>query len=336
MGLLGCVRRRKQSANSSSSSTNGRLSKGKSLEDKYELLGQLGEGKTGQVFLARHRQSRTEVAVKLVRMAYLDTPARQEAFRSEIAILRLVKHPAVLKVFDVFQDDDKFAIVSENAGGGELMDAICATGDNSSRRPLRESDVVAIVRELLGVLAHLHTRGITHRDLKMENILVKSSDRNLDNGILLIDFGLAYKGKVGMAEMTGMNGTCHYMAPEMFGRESRYGSEIDVWALGVVTFVLLFGRFPFDAKFLSQVEDKITACDFTFPEDLAPLVSHEAKKFIEYLLVVNPRERPPAAMALHHPWLRADSRSSGTEFSEYHMNQLRKFVEGKKVFQQGP
>lgn len=325
MGLLGCLRRRKHGANSNSSS---RMSKGKSLEDKYELLQQLGEGKTGQVFLARHRQSRAEVAVKIVRTAYLDTPARQEAFRSEIAILQLVKHPAVLKVFDVFQDDGKFAIVSERAAGGELMDAIC---DDTSRR-VCESDVVNVVRELLGVLAHLHTRGITHRDIKMENVLVKSSTRNLGDGILLIDFGLAHKGKPGVSEMFGMNGTCHYMAPEMFGRESRYGCEIDVWALGVVTFVLLFGKFPFDAKFLSQVEDKILACEFIFPEDLAPLVSHEAKKFIEYLLVVNPRERPPAAMALHHPWLRTDARTSSTEFSDYHMSQLRKFVEGKKAF----
>lgn len=313
MGLLrGCARRRRERHET------------KALEDKYELLEVIGTGKTGQVFRARHRQSRTEVAVKIVRTAYLDTPARQHALQSEIAILRSVKHPAVLKLFDVFEDDDKFAIVTERACGGELMPAICS----ADAPRLRECDVIAVVRELLSVLAYLHAHGITHRDIKMENILCKApADRALaDAGVLLIDFGLAHRGA---ERMRGMNGTCHYMAPEMFGRASEYGCEIDVWALGVVTYVLLFGRLPFDAKFLSQVEDKIAARDLSFPTDLAPLVSPQATKFIEYLLVVNPHERPPASMALRHPWLRQDSASTDRPFSDYHMTQLRRFVMDK-------
>lgn len=335
--MFGCLKHRKRNSSTAGIIRGGSSKRkdSKALEDKYELLHQLGEGKTSQVFLARHRQSTTstnaQFAVKLVRMEYLNTQARQDALRQELEILALVKHPAVLKVFDVFQDEEKFAIVTENASGGELMEAICHPA-GTSRRRIRECDVVRIVRELLGVLTYLHARGITHRDLKMENILCKSSEQKLADGILLIDFGLAHKGRVGAREMTGMNGTCHYMAPEMFGRDSRYGCEIDLWALGVVTYILLFGCFPFDARFTSQIEDKILACEFAFPEDLAPLVSHEAKKFIEYLLVVNPHERPPAALALQHPWLRADAPSMTTEFSAYHMDKLRRFVDGKKAF----
>lgn len=321
MGLLGCL--------------GGRRRKSPRLENDYELLQLLGEGKTGQVYLARHRRSCAEVAVKLVATAYLDTPARQQALRSEIDILRSVRHPNVLRLLAVFQESDRVAVVTERARGGELMLALCQPGCAPGER-----DVARIVRELLGVLAHLHARGITHRDVKMENILSKAAagERAAASGVLLIDFGLAHKSsntnsKSAAERMTGMNGTCHYMAPEMFGRNSTYGCEIDVWALGVVTFVLLFGRFPFDAKFLSQVEDKIAAREFAFPADLAPLVSREATKFIEYLLVVNPRERPPAALALQHPWLRADSDAANAPFSEYHMAQLRKFVDGNKAFQ---
>jgi serine/threonine protein kinase len=333
MGLFGCLKRRKRGPSASG--------KRKTFEDKYELLQQIGEGKTGQVFVARHRHAASnlsssknaEVAVKIVRMEYLNTPARQEALRQELEILAFVKHPAVLKVFDVFQDEEKIAIVTEKASGGELMDAIC---NPQRRQNLRECDVVFIMRELLGVLTYLHARGITHRDLKMENVLCKSSTQNISDGILLIDFGLAHKSrKAGVRDMSGMNGTCHYMAPEMFGRDTKYGCEIDLWALGVMTYILLFGCFPFDAKFTSQIEDKIVACDFSFPEDLAPLVSREAKKFIEYLLVVNPHERPPAAMALQHPWLQtADAPAMTQEFSAYHMDKLRRFIEGKKVLSQ--
>lgn len=332
MGLLGCLGSRRR-----------RGSKSKSLEAEYELLQVLGEGKTGQVVLARHRRSGAEVAVKLVPIAYLDTPARQQALRSEIDILRNVRYPSVLKLLAVFHESDRVAVVTERAVGGELLPALC-DGD-----ALGERDVARIVRELLGVLAHLHARGITHRDVKLENVLSKAGEgqRAATSSVLLIDFGLAHWSKrtsagAGASDaaarqettvMTGMNGTSHYMAPEMFGRNSTYGCEIDVWALGVVTFVLLFGRFPFDGRFLSQVEDKIAACDFSFPPDLAPLVTREATKFIEYLLIVNPRERPPAAMALRHPWLRKDRESTpNTPFNAYHMAQLRQFVDSRKGF----
>ncbi|KAG7378404.1 hypothetical protein PHYPSEUDO_010129 [Phytophthora pseudosyringae] len=318
-----------------------------SFEDTYATLYQIGEGKTGQVFVAKkkqpHYRSRAktlaeeqqrerevrecdeEVAVKVVRQEYLSTPNRVEALQSELAILARVKHPGILRLRQVFQDDDKFAIVTDKATGGEVMDAICRPG----MPRIRECDVAEIVRQLLSVLAYLHLNGITHRDVKVENILCKTPD--LRDGVLLIDFGLAHMGTVGGTEMSGMNGTPHYMAPEMFHKHGYYGCAIDLWSLGVVTYVMLFGRFPFDARFMSQVEDKIVKGEFEFPKELEPMVSHQAKKFIEYLLVLNPRERPPAAMALQHPWLQMDS-SSADPLADEHMAALAKFSEGKKAF----
>ncbi|EEY61898.1 protein kinase, putative [Phytophthora infestans T30-4] len=317
------------------------------FEDNYDILYQIGEGKTGQVFVAkkkrphyrtraktlaeeqqREREEREcdeEVAVKFVRQEYLSTPNRVEALQSELAILEHVKHPGALRLRQVFQDEDKFSIVTDKATGGEIMDAICRPGAPR----IRECDVAEIVRQLLSVLAYLHLNGITHRDLKVENIMCKT--QGLRSGVVLIDFGLAHMGTVGSNEMSGMNGTPHYMAPEMFHKHGYYGWAIDLWSLGVVTYVLLFGQFPFDARFMSQVEDKIVKGEFEFPKELESMVSHQAKKFIEYLLVLNPRERPPAAMALQHPWLQTDS-SSTNPFTDAHMAALSKFSEGKKTF----
>lgn len=317
------------------------------FEETYELLYQIGEGKTGQVFIAKkkrpkyrsrattlaeqqqrerkERECEEEVAVKFVRQEYLSTPNRIEALQSELAILGQIKHPGILRLRQVFQDDDKFAIVTDRATGGEVMTAMCRPG--SVR--VRECDVAEIIRQLLSALAYLHLNGITHRDVKVENILCKTED--LRGGVLLIDFGLAHMGSVGGMEMSGMNGTPHYMAPEMFHKNGKYGWAIDLWSLGVVTYILLFGRFPFDARFMSQVEDKIVKGEFEYPKELEPMVTHQAKKFIEYLLVLNPRERPPAAMALQHPWLQAGA-SSTEPFTDTHMAALAKFCEGKKIF----
>ncbi|CAH0487109.1 unnamed protein product [Peronospora farinosa] len=293
------------------------------LEDTYDILYQIGEGKTGQVFAAktkrppyrnraktmaeekqRERECDEEVAVKMVRQEYLSTSNRIEALQSELAILAQVKHPGILRLRQVFQDDDKFAIVTDKATGGEILDAMCRPGAPR----VSESDVAEVIRQLLSVLAYLHLNGITHRDVKVENILCKS--QKLQDGVLLIDFGLAHMGTIGGCEMSGMNGTPHYMAPEMYRKHTNYDCAIDLWSLGVVTYVLLFGQYPFDARFLSQVEDKIVK---------------------EYLLVRNPRERPPAAMALQHPWLQTDA-SSTTPFTNEHMAALASFSKGKKVF----
>uniref|UniRef100_M4B1X6 Protein kinase domain-containing protein n=1 Tax=Hyaloperonospora arabidopsidis (strain Emoy2) TaxID=559515 RepID=M4B1X6_HYAAE len=336
---------------SSSTNANGQLDKALEprFEDTYDTLYQIGEGKTGQVYVVKKKkkkqQLRTgaaetlaekqlrerewenlEVAAKVVRQEYLSTPNRVEALQSELTILARVKHPGILRLREVFHDNDKVVIVTDKAKGGELLDAIC----RPEAPRLRECDVAEIVRQLLNVLAYLHLNGITHRDVKIENILCKS--RTWQDGVVLIDFGLAHMSTVGgSAEMSGMNGTPHYMAPEMFRKTGCYDCAIDLWALGVVTYILLFGRFPFDAKFLSQVEDKISQGEFEYPAEFTSQVSPQAKKFIEYLLVLNPRERPPAALALQHPWLQADAAPS-TFFTEEHMAALAKYSEGKKVF----
>ncbi|TMW62626.1 hypothetical protein Poli38472_005244 [Pythium oligandrum] len=293
------------------------------LLDKYELLEMIGEGKTGRVYRVMSVAPPSfEAAAKMVTKEYLHTPERQRAFAEELAIVQRVQHPSLLKVLDVYKESDKHVIVMERAFGGEVMETI------TSSRFLSERDVAWIIRELLTVVEYLHANGITHRDIKVDNILCRTTE--LRDGIVLIDFGLAHQGGgLGVHDMTGMNGTCHFMAPEMFGRESQYGCEIDLWAVGVVTYILLFGHYPFDARFMSQVEDKIVAGDYEFPPETAHKVSTQAIEFIEHLLVVNPLERPTASDALSHPWMDLENCST-RKFSDPHMEQLRSFQDARR------
>lgn len=343
--MLGCLKSRKRGTATKRRHASSAAAKGRdaTLDQFYKLLHQIGEGKTAQVFVAKSFASGHEVAVKLVQTEYLNTASRQQALEAELAILAELKHKSIVQLLDVFHEREYVAIVTQKAGGRELLETVALRSPEQPplRQPWSEREVAFVVRELLAALTYMHSRGITHRDVKVENILCKSPD-DIRAGVLLIDFGLAHQASKSRrksdrgVEMTGMNGTCHYMAPEMFGRDSRYGSEIDLWALGVVTYILLFGCFPFDARFLSQVEDKILAGAYSFPDELSAQVSHHAKKFLQYLLVVNPSERPPAAMALQHPWLQEETHVNAQPFSDLHMRRIRSFLDGKKSFSSPP
>lgn len=292
------------------------------FEDAYELLELLGEGKTGKVYRVRaHQSPRFEAAAKVVRKQYLSTPQRRIAFDHELDVLKRLRHPSVVKLLDIFEDAEQFVVVTERVHGGGLLDVVCAP----HAPPLRECDVAFIIHELLSATAYLHKQHVTHRDIKLDNVMCHTTD--LRDGIVLIDFGLAQCS--GRGELTGMNGTVHYMAPEVFGRDSRYGNEVDIWAIAVLTFVLLFGRFPFDANFMSQVEDQICAGAYELPRELVGDVSPQAVKFIEYLMVTNPQDRPPAALALQHPWMQIEHVST-RPFSDAHMAQLRAFYNARK------
>jgi serine/threonine protein kinase len=125
--------------------------------------------------------------------------------------------------------------------------------------------------------------------------------------------------------MSGMNGTCHYMAPEIFGKDSVYDNKIDIWAVGIVLFALLCGCFPFDDKFMSRVEDKIQEGKYEFPQEIDEAISNDAKKFVAYLLQVNPKDRPSAKVVLQHPWLQPNG-ASAIPFSSQHMHKIRDFA----------
>lgn len=259
----------------------------------------MGTGQYGCVRECRHRRTGKVRAVKSVDKTQL---TRLDRLRREIHLLREVRHPAIVRLVDCYEDSTHLNIVTERYAGGELFDRICAatTPDGC----LAEDAARGIVRALLEAIAYLHGRGIVHRDVKPENILFETPFE--DAGLRLIDFGLARK-KMGDAPLANSVGTAYYIAPEVL--ENRYGKECDIWSLGVIAYVLLCGYPPFNGQTDGEIFAAIRKGSYEFPERAWSSKSDEAKSFINSLLIRDPDTRLTATEALGHPWIRANSRS---------------------------
>jgi len=184
-----------------------------------------------------------------------------------------------------------FYVIMELVGGGELFDYII----ESKRIP--ELQCVCIVAQVLKAIEYMHSTGTVHRDLKPENLLFKNIDKKI---IKIADFGESKSFKEGA--LTTYCGTPDYMAPEII-RGDPYSSEVDVWAVGVITYVMLAGFPPFDGENDVEVFASILSIRYSFPTPEWDNISEEAKHFIRSILLDNPKERLTAAQALQHPWI---------------------------------
>ncbi|ETW08351.1 CAMK protein kinase [Aphanomyces invadans] len=273
----------------------------RSVEEDYDLLHVVGDGKTCRVYRAQSKvDPKSIVAVKVIQTAYLSTPSRVDALQCELrALSQLRAHPRVLTLFAVYQDDNTVALVTSYVRGGQLVPALCA------RNSINEHTIRQLVRELVEVLAEMHSRGITHRDLKPENLLLDDGDH-----LKVVDFGIAHiqgtddAGNKSSQPMVGLCGTGPFMAPEVFNKDVPYTSKVDIWALGVCVYVLLTGHVPFESKFMSVLEDKIRAGDYSMPSHQQ--VSATARSFVATCLNVRAADRPSATSLLRHPWLDLD------------------------------
>jgi serine/threonine protein kinase len=190
----------------------------------------------------------------------------------------------------------------------------------TAHKAINEHTIRTLVAELTNALASLHARGITHRDLKPENLLLGS-----DGHLRLIDFGLAHIHNKSAPQ--GLCGTGPFMAPEIFNTEKSYSSKVDIWALGACTYVFLTGHLPFEAHFMSQMEDKIKAGKYSLP--VGHIISPPAQDFIRACLTVDVNTRPSAKDLLHHPWLnRNENLPQYTKtFADSHWQCLRAYVD---------
>ncbi|RHZ33996.1 hypothetical protein DYB37_003510 [Aphanomyces astaci] len=289
----------------------------RSVEVDYELLNVVGAGKTCRVYRARAKQDATTiVAVKVIQTSYLSTPSRVHALECELrALSQLRAQPQVLTLLAVYQDDTTVALVTSYVGGGQLVPALCA------RKSINEHTIRTLVRELVEVLAAMHSLGITHRDLKPENLLLEEADR-----LKVVDFGISHIDDSNHPPMVGLCGTGPFMAPEVFDTNVPYTSKVDIWALGVCVFVLVTGHVPFEAKFMSAMEDKIRAGEYTLPPHQH--VSATARSFVATCLNTVASNRPSAKSLLLHPWLDLNQVQSvfSIPFSDDHMTCLQSYA----------
>jgi len=291
------------------------------IEDYYtiDMNDELGRGGFAIVRKATKKDSDLVVAAKYI--SKKDVPPDElKCLTREIDIMRKVDHPNVIKMYEVFEDDDYVIITTELIDGGELFYKIVDIGSYSER------DAAHIVKQLCDGVKYLHSMGIAHRDLKPENLLCSGNGE--DMVIKIADFGLSKIFNEGDQLKTSC-GTPDYAAPEVIKMEGEYGKEVDMWAVGVITYVLLCGYPPFYSENQTELFDQIASADYTFNDPEWSEISDKAKDFIKKLLVVEPSERMTAEQAIEHEWITTelgDEASKGlslnTRLGEY--NEKRK------------
>jgi len=281
---------------------NATASFGQRIEDMYDGVHDgkvLGVGLSGAVRRIKHRETGVTRALKVLDLKGL---ARNDidALLSEIKIMCSLDHPNVVCLEEVFEGEDELFLTQEFCRGGDLFDRL---GDQPMCR-YTEADCVQLIRQMLSSVRYLHSKGIIHRDLKLENFLF-SDTKSGHSELKLIDFGLSKHFEVGDIHHE-LVGTPFTVAPEVAAGEG-YDEKADLFSIGVLTFLLLSGRSPFggdrgeDAAKMMKVRDRIIAC--AVPYDILD-VSDLAVDFIKSLLVRDPWNRPTARQAQNHPWIR--------------------------------
>ncbi|EPQ27686.1 uncharacterized protein PFL1_04824 [Pseudozyma flocculosa PF-1] len=246
----------------------------------YTLQRPIGEGTYGKVRLGLHRLTNTRVAIKQVPKAHSASLTR------EIHHHRRLHHPHVMKLYEVIATEQYIWMVSELCAGGELYDYLV------EREYLPEAEARRVFGQLCLAVAYIHAKGIVHRDLKLENVLL---DERCN--VKLGDFGFTreFEGKRLMDTFCGTTG---YAAPEMLAGKRYTGQEVDIWSLGIILYALLCGALPFDDDDEAVMKDKILKGVFELPECL----SSEAQDLITSILQLDPLRRPTIETILSHAW----------------------------------
>jgi calcium-dependent protein kinase len=211
---------------------------------------------------------------------------------------KLVGQPLVSQLLDVYEAPDRLFLISELCEGGELYSQIIDRANEDESRPFTEREAAIIMKQVLTAVGMLHDNLIVHRDVKPENLLLRSSDGSLDD-LVLIDFGLSRFFEPGQ-RLTTRVGTVYYTAPEVW--TERYDNKCDLFSCGVLLYVLLCLYTPFDGDDDNDILRKVMRGKFAFPDEEWSGISDDAKDFIKKLMSKYPRRRPSALEALEHPW----------------------------------
>ncbi|KFR09934.1 Serine/threonine-protein kinase H1 [Opisthocomus hoazin] len=266
---------------------------------KYDIKALIGRGSFSRVVRVEHKATKQPYAIKMIETKYREG---REVCESELSVLRRVRHTNIIQLIEVFETQDRVYMVMELATGGELFDRIIAKGSFTER------DATRVLQMVLDGVKYLHTLGITHRDLKPENLLYYHP--GTDSKIMITDFGLASARKKGDdCLMKTTCGTPEYIAPEVLVRKP-YTNSVDMWALGVISYILLSGTMPFEDDNRTRLYRQILKGKYSYSGEPWPSVSNLAKDFIDRLLTVDPSDRMTALQALKHPWVVSMAASS--------------------------
>ncbi|KAM7315486.1 aurora kinase C isoform X1 [Ixodes scapularis] len=262
-----------------------------SLSD-FEIGRPLGKGKFGNVYLAREKKSKFVIALKVMFKSQLEANYVKHQLRREIEIQSHLRHPHVLRLFGYFHDDVRVYLILEYAPGGELFKEL------TKEKKLDDKKAATYIYQMCNALKYCHSKKVIHRDIKPENLLLGK------NGELKIaDFGWSVHAPSSRRDT--MCGTMDYLPPEMV-ENSVYDERVDLWAVGVLTYELLVGHPPFEAKTASETYARIRKVDLRFPTHLCS----GAKDLISRLLRKQPEERATLDEVLAHPWIQENASTS--------------------------
>lgn len=278
--------------------------------EKYYKFGKtLGSGSFATVKLATCKADGEKWAVKIINKRVLG-PEDTEALQTEVDVLKNISHPNIVVLKENFETSDKFYMVMEVCKGGELFDRIVQEEHYSEKKAAH------VVMSVASALAHIHSKNIVHRDLKPENLLYKDQ---ACQEVKLADFGLAHILEPQTA-LTTACGTPGYVAPEILLGHG-YDKEVDIWSLGVITYILLCGFPPFYDDNQSLLFEAIRRGKYDYPSPYWDDVSDEAKGVIDKMLVLSPKDRYTAQDVADDPWVKQELKD------EKHASHLTHFKE---------
>ncbi|XP_074751045.1 serine/threonine-protein kinase SIK2 isoform X2 [Strix uralensis] len=252
----------------------------------YDIEGTLGKGNFAVVKLARHRITRSEVAIKIIDKSQLDAVNLEKIYR-EVQIMKMLDHPHIIKLYQVMETKSMLYLVTEFAKNGEIFDYLASHGR------LSESEARRKFWQILSAVEYCHGRKIVHRDLKAENLLL---DSNMN--IKIADFGFGNFYKSG-EPLTTWCGSPPYAAPEVFEGQQYEGPQLDIWSMGVVLYVLVCGALPFDGPTLPILRQRVLEGRFRIPY----FMSEECEHLIRRMLVLDPSKRLTIAQIKEHKWM---------------------------------
>ena len=253
---------------------------------QYEMGEKIGEGNFGKVILATHKITKEKVAIKILDKFRINKKDDQIRLNREIEVLKQVNHHNIIRFFSIIENNSKIYIIQEYICGYELFEYI------KNNRKLSEKEACLFYQQIISGIEYLHNLGIAHRDLKPENILLTSS-----KVLKIIDFGLSILYSKNDLLKTQCGSPC-YAPPEMIEGKSYRGLPADIWSSGIILYLMLTGRLPFNELTNKKLYSKILNGKYRIPKNL----SEEAKDLIRKILEINPKKRIKIKEIKEHSW----------------------------------
>uniref|UniRef100_A0A8C2DK80 calcium/calmodulin-dependent protein kinase n=1 Tax=Cyprinus carpio TaxID=7962 RepID=A0A8C2DK80_CYPCA len=289
--------------------------------DEYQLYEELGKGAFSVVRRCMKISTGQEYAAKIINTKKLSARDHQKLER-EARICRLLKHPNIVRLHESISEEGVHYLIFDLVTGGELFEDIVA------REYYSEADASHCIQQILEAVLHCHQMGVVHRDLKPENLLLASKLKGA--AVKLADFGLAIEVQGDQQAWFGFAGTPGYLSPEVLRKEP-YGKPVDMWACGVILYILLVGYPPFWDEDQHRLYQQIKAGAYDFPSPEWDTVTPEAKDLINKMLTINPAKRITAAEALKHPWICQRSTVASMMHRQETVECLKKFNARRKL-----